>query len=45
MAIFFCWIRVRALEMYQGDYRALKNAALPIFGALGGMVFRRNFFC
>jgi NhaA family Na+:H+ antiporter len=38
MAIFSVdWFKLER-EMYQENYRALKNAALPIFGALGGMV-------
>jgi NhaA family Na+:H+ antiporter len=31
-------------EMYQENYRALKNAAVLFFGALGGMVVPQNFF-
>jgi NhaA family Na+:H+ antiporter len=30
--------------MYQGELSSLKNAALPIFGALGGMVVPAGIF-
>jgi NhaA family Na+:H+ antiporter len=41
MAIFFSvdWFRIRARNV-SGELSSLKNAALPIFGALGGMVVR-----
>lgn len=39
MAIFFLLIGLELeREIYQGELSSLKNAALPIFGALGGML-------
>nr|WP_309759251.1 Na+/H+ antiporter NhaA [Flavobacterium sp.] len=45
MAIFFLLIGLELeREMYQGELSSLKNAALPIFGALGGMVVPAGIF-
>lgn len=45
MAIFFLLIGLELeREMYQGELSSIKNAALPIFGALGGMVVPAGIF-
>ena len=45
MAIFFLLIGLELeREMYQGELSNIKNAALPIFGALGGMVVPAGLF-
>ncbi|MFV8363793.1 Na+/H+ antiporter NhaA [Flavobacterium sp. ZT3P35] len=45
MAIFFLLIGLELeREIYQGELSSLKNAALPIFGALGGMVVPAGIF-
>jgi NhaA family Na+:H+ antiporter len=45
MAIFFLLIGLELeREMYQGELSSIKNAALPIFGALGGMVIPAGIF-
>jgi NhaA family Na+:H+ antiporter len=45
MAIFFLLIGLELeREMYDGELSSIKNAALPIFGALGGMVVPAGIF-
>ena len=45
MAIFFLLIGLELeREMYHGELSNIKNAALPIFGALGGMVVPAGLF-
>ena len=45
MAIFFLLIGLELeREIYQGELSSIKNAALPIFGALGGMVVPAGLF-
>jgi NhaA family Na+:H+ antiporter len=45
MAIFFLLIGLELeREIYQGELSNIKNAALPIFGALGGMVVPAGIF-
>ena len=45
MAIFFLLIGLELeREMYKGELSNIKNAALPIFGALGGMVVPAGLF-
>lgn len=45
MTIFFLLIGLELeREIYQGELSSLKNAALPIFGALGGMVVPAGIF-
>jgi NhaA family Na+:H+ antiporter len=45
MTIFFLLIGLELeREIYQGELSDLKNAALPIFGALGGMVLPAGIF-
>jgi NhaA family Na+:H+ antiporter len=45
MAIFFLLIGLELeRELYDGELSSLKNAALPIFGALGGMVVPAGIF-
>ncbi len=45
MTIFFLLIGLELeREMYQGELSSIKNAALPIFGALGGMVVPAGIF-
>ena len=45
MAIFFLLIGLELeREMYQGELSSIKNAALPIFAALGGMVVPAGIF-
>lgn len=45
MAIFFLLIGLELeREMYQGELSSIQNAALPIFGALGGMVVPAGIF-
>lgn len=45
MAIFFLMIGLELeREMYDGELSNIKNAALPIFGALGGMVVPAGIF-
>jgi NhaA family Na+:H+ antiporter len=45
MAIFFLLIGLELeREIYQGELSSLKNAALPLFGALGGMVVPAGLF-
>ena len=45
MAIFFLLIGLELeREIYQGELSSIKNAALPIFGALGGMVVPAGIF-
>ena len=45
MAIFFLLIGLELeREMYQGELSSLKNAALPIFGAMGGMIVPAGIF-
>lgn len=45
MTIFFLLIGLELeREMYQGELSSLKNAALPIFGALGGMLVPAGLF-
>ncbi|CAM4006287.1 Na+/H+ antiporter NhaA [Flavobacterium sinopsychrotolerans] len=45
MAIFFLLIGLELeREMYQGELSSIKNAALPIFGAFGGMIVPAGIF-
>jgi Na+:H+ antiporter, NhaA family len=45
MTIFFLLIGLELeREIYQGELSSIKNAALPIFGALGGMVVPAGIF-
>lgn len=45
MTIFFLLIGLELeREIYQGELSSIKNAALPIFGALGGMLFPAGIF-
>ncbi|WP_269686003.1 Na+/H+ antiporter NhaA [Flavobacterium lacustre] len=45
MAIFFLLIGLELeRELYDGELSSIKNAALPIFGALGGMVVPAGIF-
>ena len=45
MAIFFLLIGLELeREMYQGELSSIKNASLPIFGALGGMIVPAGLF-
>ena len=45
MAIFFLLIGLELeREIYQGELSSLKNASLPIFGALGGMLIPAGIF-
>lgn len=45
MAIFFLLIGLELeREIYQGELSSLKNASLPIFGALGGMLVPAGIF-
>ena len=45
MAIFFLLIGLELeREIYQGELSSIKNAALPLFGALGGMVVPAGIF-
>lgn len=45
MAIFFLLIGLELeREIYQGELSSIKNAALPIFGALGGMIVPAGLF-
>ena len=45
MTIFFLLIGLELeREIYQGELSSIKNAALPIFGALGGMVIPAGIF-
>jgi NhaA family Na+:H+ antiporter len=45
MAIFFLLIGLELeREMYQGELSSIKNAALPIFGAFGGMIIPAGIF-
>lgn len=45
MTIFFLLIGLELeREMYGGELSNIKNAALPIFGALGGMIFPAGLF-
>lgn len=45
MAIFFLLIGLELeREVYQGELSSIKNAALPIFGALGGMLIPAGLF-
>ncbi len=45
MSIFFLLIGLELeREMYKGELSSFKNAALPIFGALGGMIVPAGFF-
>jgi len=45
MTIFFLLIGLELeREIYQGELSDLKNALLPIFGALGGMIFPAGIF-
>ncbi len=45
MAIFFLLIGLELeREIYRGELSSIKNAALPLFGALGGMLFPAGIF-
>lgn len=45
MAVFFLLIGLELeREVYQGELSAIKNASLPMFGALGGMVVPAGIF-
>ncbi|TDE05999.1 Na+/H+ antiporter NhaA [Flavobacterium sandaracinum] len=45
MTIFFLLIGLELeREIYQGELSSIKNAALPIFGAFGGMIFPAGIF-
>lgn len=45
MTIFFLLIGLELeREMYQGELSSIKNAALPIFGAFGGMIIPAGIF-
>lgn len=46
MTIFFLLIGLELEhEIYEGELKEIKDAALPIFGALGGMLVPAAFFC
>lgn len=46
MTIFFLLIGLELeREIYQGELSNIKDALLPIFGALGGMLIPAGIFC